>query len=202
MQHQPLILRLGTSLYEYTVDTTVYSDSSLFFSAIAHDDSGKTLLTIPVPFHVDNHGPVLTLDSPVDGEYVSGMVWMNVTVTELFPDSTDYNVDNKGWSSVLTPWNTTMIKDGKHTVQVRTRDMIGHETLQTINVVVDNNDPVCIIFSGKTQYVWKSSPQLKEWNRSRRSCPSKAFVEIQPPYCKRRREKTTRMPTTVILSFR
>jgi hypothetical protein len=143
-----------SSLYEYTVDTTVYADGSLTITAIAYDKTEKMLQTIPVPFHVDNHAPVLTLNSPLDGDYVSGNVIFDVDLNELFPDKTEYNVDNKGWSTISTTWNTSKLKDGKHIVQIRTRDILGHETIQIINVVVDNHDPICIIHAPiENQYI-------------------------------------------------
>lgn len=134
-----------TSSYEYSVDTTVYGDGSRYMVATVYDSSGKSITSVPVPFHVDNHAPVLILNSPVDGEYVWGEVMINVSVQEIFLDKIEYNVDGKGWTSVGVPWDTTVLKDGKHIVQVRAKDNLGHATEQIINIIVDNHDPVCVI---------------------------------------------------------
>jgi hypothetical protein len=134
-----------TSSYEYTVDTTVYGDGSRFVSAIAYDSSGKMGQSIPILFHVDNHAPVLTIESPLDGQFVWGEIRINVTIMEIFPGPTEYNVDGKGWIGIGVPWDTTVLSDGRHVLQVRATDKLGHETIQTMEVIVDNNDPVCII---------------------------------------------------------
>ena len=134
-----------TSCYEYGVDTTVYSDGSYTMSATVYDTSAKSIITAPVSFHVDNHPPVLTLNSPNDGQFVFGEVSINVSIMETFNVKTQYNVDGKGWTSITTAWDTTVLKDGEHTLHVRTVDDFGYEAEQIINVIVDNHDPVCII---------------------------------------------------------
>ncbi|MCK5561880.1 MAG: hypothetical protein KAJ51_14870, partial [Thermoplasmata archaeon] len=143
-----------TSSYEYSVDTTVYDDGSYYLTARAYDTSGKSVQSIPIPFHVDNHAPILDLNSPTEGQYVYGIVNFDVTVTDFFKDKVEYNIDGKGWVPTYTPWNTTGLKDDKHTVQVRATDKFGHETEQTINLIVDNHDPVCIIHAPiENQYI-------------------------------------------------
>ncbi len=144
----------ATSIYEYSLDTSVYGDGIRYVSAMAYDTSGKTLNAIPVPFFVDNYAPGMILNSPIDGQFVKGEFSINVTILELYPDTMEYNIDSKGWTSLAVPWDTNPLMDGEHTLDVRVTDKLGHSTMQTINVIVDNHDPICIIQAPiENQYV-------------------------------------------------
>jgi hypothetical protein len=135
-----------TGMYEYRFDTLVWTEDNIRnVSATVTDRSGKSVSLGPVFFRVDNHAPVLSIESPQAGDYVEGLVEMRVNVTDAFPGPTEYNVDGAGWIAAALPWNTTMLADGSHRLAVRSRDLAGHSTEQEFSVIVDNHDPACIV---------------------------------------------------------
>jgi hypothetical protein len=143
-----------TGYYEYTTDTTTKYDGTYNVTIVAYDKSGKNVSTGPIKFNVDNHYPILTINSPHHGMIVYGVVEVNVSVVDTFPKSTEYNIDGSGWVPVTVKWNTTTTHDGNHNITIRTVDMLGHITQQTIIVTVDNNPPTCTITSpAETEFI-------------------------------------------------
>jgi hypothetical protein len=78
---------------------------------------------------------------PQNNAYVDGDISFDVMVEDVFLEDTMYNVDGMGWIDINTSFDTTGIDDGAYTVQIRARDEAGHEEIQTITVIVDNNAP-------------------------------------------------------------
>ncbi len=127
--------------YEFSVDTTAWlEDIQRTVRATACDLSGKST-SANVSFNVDNHAPIMTINSPANGAYVNGTVPINVTVIDVFPTPTEYNVDGTGWVGVVHSLDTTALYDGRHTLQIRARDLAGHLTEQAITIIVDNHAP-------------------------------------------------------------
>jgi len=135
-----------TGMYEYSFDTLVWTEDNVRnVSARVTDRSGKTVSLGPVNFRVDNHAPVLNIQNPQAGDYVSGLVDVEVNVTDAFPGPTEYNVDGAGWIAAALPWNTSALADGTHRMAIRSRDLAGHTTEQEFSVIVDNHAPTCIV---------------------------------------------------------
>jgi len=135
-----------TGYYEYTADSRIILEDGLqSISVVAFDFSNKTAADGPVFFNVDNTDPTLAINSPHSGDYVNQTVYINATTIDAYPLPTEYNVDSQGWHDIGVPWDTTTTSDGEHIIQIRARDAIGHMTVETITVIVDNNFPICTI---------------------------------------------------------
>ncbi len=145
----------GTGYYECIFDTNGVSDGNYSATIMALDRAGNLTISAQVDFQVDNNAPKLLIDSPREGDIVSGLVQLNASFSgESFPRSLEYNVDSSGWNDVSVHWNTTSISDGKHVIDIRGRDLAGHSTLQTITLTVDNKKPTCEIHTPyDNQYV-------------------------------------------------
>lgn len=149
MSHNPL-----TGYYEYTVNTFTELDGTYDVSMTSYDFSGKPTTVGPRSFNVDNNDPLLTIDKPVDGEYIADNYIVYVTSTDIFITAVEYKVDTTQWVTMTGPqpnwtgiWNTTKFTDGGHTLTIRARDAAGHVTEQSVEVVLDNHDPTITINS-------------------------------------------------------
>ena len=151
-----------TGYYEYTLDTTVILEDGLqSLTAAAFDHSGKTVSDGPVLFNVDNTPPKLLINSPKNLNYLNRTVEINATTIDSYPLPTEYNVDSSGWHDIGVPWDTTKTTDGLHSISIRARDAIGHETMETITVTVDNHFPECTIHSPTLDQFLEDSMTLK-----------------------------------------
>ncbi len=149
MSHNPL-----TGYYEYTVNTFTELDGTYDVSMTSYDFSGKPTTVGPRSFNVDNNDPLLTIDKPVDGEYISDNYIVGVTSSDIFIAAVEYKVDTTQWVTMTGPqpnwtgvWNTTKFTDGGHTLTIRARDAAGHVTEHSVDVVLDNHDPTITINS-------------------------------------------------------
>lgn len=159
-----------TSCYEVVVDTGIWGDGTDFISADITDISGKSVSVGPRRFHVDNHVPEFDIHSPGDGDFVSRTLNVSLDVKDNFATlcRSEYNVDGKGWMSLLEDppnsffgytrfsglWNTMSLSEGMHSVALRVTDLAGHVTSYTISVFVDNEAPICEIHSPReNQYM-------------------------------------------------
>ena len=132
-----------SSFYECILDTSTLPDASYKASVFVSDLVGK-VSNGPQDqlFYIDNTPPTLVLNAPKDGDVVSGLVRINTTgTTDKFLAAIEYKADDLDWAPVTTLWNTSKLVDGEHTLTVRAKDTIGHETLRTIKVTVDNGNP-------------------------------------------------------------
>ena len=151
-----------TGYYEYSLDTTVILEDGLqSVSAVAYDLSGKVAYDGPVLFNVDNTPPKLLINSPRNLYYLNRSVDINATTIDSYPLPTEYNVDSSGWHDIGVPWDTTKTTDGSHSISIRARDAIGHETMETITVTVDNHFPECTIHSPTRDQFVEDSMTLK-----------------------------------------
>ncbi|HDD59531.1 MAG TPA: hypothetical protein ENF69_01105 [Euryarchaeota archaeon] len=132
----------GSGYYEYTVNTITWTEDGVRnVTAMAYDLSGKMTISSTVEFNVDNQPPVLRIEYPLSGDYLSGEVEMRASITDAFPGPVKYNVDGSSWVPITIPWNTTLLADGPHRITFRGEDQAGHWVEETIEVVVDNHDP-------------------------------------------------------------
>ena len=129
--------------YELILNTSTMQDGAYKATVQATDIAGK-VNNGPADqiFFIDNTPPTLVLNYPKDGDVVSGLVRINTTgTTDRFLAAIEYKADDLAWAPVTTLWNTTKLVDGQHTLTVRAKDSIGHETTRTIKVIVDNGNP-------------------------------------------------------------
>ncbi|MDP6154946.1 MAG: VWA domain-containing protein [Candidatus Thermoplasmatota archaeon] len=136
----------GTGYFECIFDTNGVNDGNYSTTIMALDLAGNRTISAQVDFQVDNNAPMLLINSPLEGDIVSGSVQLNTSLSgESFPRSLEYNIDSSGWKDVSIAWNTTLIADGKHVIEIRGRDLAGHSTSHSITVTVDNRKPTCEI---------------------------------------------------------
>ncbi|MEW5760324.1 MAG: Ig-like domain-containing protein, partial [Candidatus Thermoplasmatota archaeon] len=143
-----------TGYYEYTINTILFQDGEYNVSSIAYDKSGKNSSYGPIKFYIDNTAPSLVVLNPIDGSFVNGTVEINVSSYDLFIYNVEYKIDEGNYISIkkvndtwLAKFDTLKIADGNHKITIRAVDNLTHTTMQIINVIVDNNAPVCIITS-------------------------------------------------------
>ncbi|MEA3558354.1 MAG: Ig-like domain-containing protein, partial [Candidatus Thermoplasmatota archaeon] len=140
-------LNKQTGYYEYSINTLTATDGTYQMVASAYDLSGKLTNSTTLRFRVDNNAPVMSVNNIQTGDYVESILSFNLSVQDAFLQDTDYSIDGGGWVDIGTYWNTTALLDGSHSITFRARDQAGHTTTQSINVIVDNNVPVCAVNS-------------------------------------------------------
>ena len=117
--------------------------------------AGNITFAENVTFYIDNNATEWTINDPYEGKIVGGLFEFNITIiNESFLDWVRYNVDGSGWVDVAIPWDTTLVEDGTHTVEIRARDKAGHMTDESLTVIVDNINPNCnIVAPVPNQYI-------------------------------------------------
>ncbi len=128
--------------FEYLLDSKTMLDGTYQINATVIDLSGRTVVTSNVMFNVDNNGPDLRVESPVKDQLVNGLFVVRAQTNDEFPGIVRYAIDGTTWFEVSTPWNTTKVVDGRHTITISTVDQAGHRTDFDIDVIVDNTAPV------------------------------------------------------------
>ncbi|MCK5251840.1 MAG: hypothetical protein KAQ96_02780, partial [Thermoplasmata archaeon] len=139
-----------TGYYEYSSNTITWGageDGIRNVTAIAYDLTGKSYTYGPIDFNVDNRAPSISINSPLEGEVVSGTFMLGVHNGDVFAKATEYNIDGASWQAVTLGWDTTRVADGDHRILIRATDLAGHLTMETINVIVDNHLPALAIVS-------------------------------------------------------
>jgi hypothetical protein len=131
------------------MDTRTIDDGVYTFNATAFDQSGKWTEADPIIFRVDNTPPDLKILSPLNSEYISGEIWINVSVEDTFNYTVKYTVDDSGWVPIENPFNTTLVSDNEHMITVRVVDDAGHITDRAVTVIVDNIAPELVILTPK-----------------------------------------------------
>ncbi|UCF08360.1 MAG: lamin tail domain-containing protein [Thermoplasmata archaeon] len=148
-----------TGYYELTVVTTIYTDGVAQVTVNIYDKAGNVndpLSPIMLDYYIDNNDPVLSILQPSDDEYVSGASSViSASATDgPFTPIVEYKIDTGSWNTMVggpvnwdANWDTTLYKTGEHTITVRARDTLNHISQQTVDVAVDNNNPICAILS-------------------------------------------------------
>jgi hypothetical protein len=142
--------------YEFALDTRVLVDGNYSVIVEARDSSGTTQPSLPMNFNIDNNAPMLTVSSPMDNSMVSGDVNFESTTKakDAFLMGIMYKVDGNSWMGINETWDTTTYPDGNHMVMIMAADYLGHESMVTLNLVMDNNGPtVDIINPFEDQFV-------------------------------------------------
>jgi hypothetical protein len=151
--------------YEYTLDTAALpgaEDGENIAVAEALDLSGKNTTSVAVHFNLDNNPPVVSMASPVNGARISGETEIRLDISgETFPVSAWYELDSNGWQQLKTvpPYTTinsnkSKLSDGVHVLSVKVIDMAKHETVVSIEIIVQNNAPELVISTpNENQYI-------------------------------------------------
>jgi hypothetical protein len=131
----------ASGYYEISVNTEALADGDYTCTAYAYDDAANTVASLPVSFRIDNIAPSLVVTSPMDNDMVSESVTFVYTALDTFLADVMYKVDGNPWEVIAAAWDTTGYDDGTHTVKIRARDVAGHESMETLTLIVDNNPP-------------------------------------------------------------
>ena len=134
-----------TGYYENAINTLTVSDGIYQLVATAYDSSGKETKSTMIDFRVDNNAPEMSVNNIQNGDYVNGSFRFNVTVDDAFLKEVHYAVDGGSWVDIDDVWNTGEVLDGDHKVTFRAKDNAGHTTIQSVDLIVDNNLPVCAV---------------------------------------------------------
>ena len=139
----PMTFNSGSGYYEYPLDTTELVDGEYQLNATVRDISGlNTATAVPRNVRMDNGFPVLSVNSPGQGEVVSGRYDFDLSASDAFLDRTEFRVDALGWLPAGT-WNTSRHPDGPHTVTFRAVDMMGRMSEMALGLTIDNSIPAC-----------------------------------------------------------
>jgi hypothetical protein len=136
-----IILNEVSGHYEYTMDTMTLLDGNYSITATAYDMSGKDSGDDSVNFMVDNHAPMLMLTAPLNGELLTDSVPIDVDYFDVFLVDMVYRIDGGAWVDLGVAWDTSLVNDGGHTIDIKLTDEAGHMTMQTVSVSTDNNAP-------------------------------------------------------------
>jgi hypothetical protein len=139
-----MALDQSTGLFACGLDTGALPDGKYAANVTATDIAGHAVSTPAVEFNIDNHAPLVLVNSPLDGQVVSGTVAVDALVSDesgLFLELALYTTDGKTWRALGTPWNTTLSSDGPAAIVVRAADAAGHVTEASVDVIVDNSLP-------------------------------------------------------------
>ncbi|MBN1538756.1 MAG: hypothetical protein JW939_01320, partial [Candidatus Thermoplasmatota archaeon] len=137
-----MTLNTMSGYHEYVIDTRTMPDGTYSINATAWDVAGRRVTTSTIQFRIDNTAPELLVETPVKDQLISGLFVVRARTTDQFPGLVKYAIDGTTWYDVTTPWNSTLVSDGVHTISIRTEDQAGHPTQFNVNVIVDNSAPV------------------------------------------------------------
>ncbi|MEM4728404.1 MAG: Ig-like domain-containing protein [Thermoplasmata archaeon] len=145
---------LGGGVYAYEWPSSAFPDGHYEVSAYSIDLAGTNVSTPAVSLMVDNTPPSLSLNSPVSGVYVSGLLELDLSGTgDANPSHTQYALDGGPWVPAAPGWqesfliDTSEIPDGAHRIRARAVDMAGWATEALVEVVVCNAEPALDIVS-------------------------------------------------------
>ncbi|UCE37950.1 MAG: thrombospondin type 3 repeat-containing protein [Thermoplasmata archaeon] len=147
----------ASGLWEVEIDTTAMGDGYYSISATAEDGIPiHTQTTSALEFNVDNTEPVLSINSPLAGETVTGST-VSIDASSYdegpFVPVVQYKIDSEAWITLTGSeiigwtgsWDSTAYSNGIHTITFRAYDEIGHLVTDSITVTVDNDNPTVSI---------------------------------------------------------
>jgi len=143
----------GTSGWEFDWDTTQMENSEYDIRVRAYDgiDHSKILTTtVEVKNIQENNIPVITIQTPEDGSEVSGsQIIEGEASDEDGDDSIEYvqiSVNGGEWEEVTGTeswtyqWDTITVANGEHTLEFRAYDGTDYSVIETLVVVVKNEE--------------------------------------------------------------
>lgn len=151
------------SSYDYncsgSLDTTQLSDGDHVLTFYA-TDYAENQVNEPVSITVDNKLPSISLLTPGDDSYVSGNVFINISVINVRVIKTAHLkwetvVNSSGWidmtclgnSSCYYYWETAGLLEGIYSITISLTNTDDYETNKTFIVTIDNTLPEFIIDS-------------------------------------------------------
>lgn len=160
----------SSSPYSFALDTSTLSNGNHVLEVVASDAAQNSSSSGPVTVVVDNTPadttpPAVSMGTPASGATVSGTTSVTasatdnvgVTQVQLLVDGALYATDTTAPYSFA--WNTTLVSNGLHTVQVVASDLAGNvgEATQTVTVAnnhapVANNDTFAAPYRAKPSY--------------------------------------------------
>ncbi len=154
---------IGTESWTYSWDTTDVNNGNHTIKARSYDGedySDVASVNIKV---FNNHPPSVSITSPEDGATVNGTVVVNGTASDedggepalndTFNNRVEVRIGDGNWMTAIEDWmhvsnttvtawtytwNTTEMKDGDYTVDVRAYDGINYSNIESITVTIDN----------------------------------------------------------------
>jgi hypothetical protein len=154
-----MVFNPGSGYYEYSFDTTSFSDGLHNLSAEAKDYAGNFATeSLSSGFYIDNTYPTLSVNMPANNDLVSGTsVSVDVDSSDVgpFTPTVHYRIDSGAWTALsgseptgwTDTWDSTAVSDGIHTATFRAYDEIGHTIYESVSIVVDNENPSAFIVS-------------------------------------------------------
>jgi len=120
------------------------------WNSTAWDIGGTWLGTYDLPVEVDFDGPSVHIDTPSNNARVSGVTWINATITESHLQQWTLTINGSLVASGSTAplnysWATTSYADGLYYINVTATDVVGNTPgSHQVSVTVDNTAPQLI----------------------------------------------------------
>lgn len=150
----PALYNDVTGYYEYSVNTASVEDGDYSVEATIEDEAGWTHTTNSVDFSVDNNAPAVTIESPGSNTYVEDTVSIEANITDMYLASVEVRIDEGTWKDMndlgniwVYEWNTLNHSEGSHSIEVRAMDEVGQVARDSIDLIVDNEEPTGTIIS-------------------------------------------------------
>lgn len=134
-----------TGYYQYQVPSYLLEDGLYRTTARAEDNVGKVSQTPVIDVYIDNNPPVLTVENPKPGDYLSGTEFFNVTAQDKNLKEILYSLDGGTNVDISVGMDTTKELDGYHVITFSAVDFGGHITTKDIPVYIDNDGPFGLI---------------------------------------------------------
>ena len=145
------------SYYNGTLNVSALADGTYNLTVEAADFAGNIAKVVETVV-VNNVPPVITINSPSNGAYWSGVKSVNATVVDELPVTVTlkvYNASNAsdvkltanmtnvpGTNYWIYALNTTTISDGNYVVEIIAKDSQGLVSNESVQIVIDNTPPV------------------------------------------------------------
>ncbi|MEW5760351.1 MAG: Ig-like domain-containing protein [Candidatus Thermoplasmatota archaeon] len=133
-------MRYNEGYYEYILATSSLSDGRQNITITAFDLSGKNS-NLNYTLLIDNNIPTLTIEKPKNYDYISGIVYLNITYNDSFPCQAWYSIDGGDWKGINVGIDTAKYGDGAHKINVKVKDLRGNEAYSSIVVFMDTKKP-------------------------------------------------------------
>jgi hypothetical protein len=141
-----------TAPYTWTVDTYQLRKGTHIINVTAMDSGGMTG-SYQMTVTVNNDAPAVQLVSPTDGTLVNGSIAINVNATAATgPPTVTLKVDGMTMGALSAApyqwmWNTNLLADGNHTLNIRALDAKGNATELNATIIVYNGVPTMTLLS-------------------------------------------------------